>query len=171
IAVGEPILEDFLLRSAKLEADVDFDGGNALLDEAVLITADEGVAERLGIGDGLDAHSLSDGGGACAEIGFFDAVDLENLQRNDGKKHVHVDVGDDGFRWDRRMSGEVFGAEKTLFFGGDEKEEDRALKFFRMSFEARGNVHDQSAAGAIVHGTVVDAVAVDGRADTDVIDM
>jgi len=32
-------------------------------------------------------------------------------------------------------------------------------------------VHGQGAAGAVVHGAVVDAIAVDGRADADVIDV
>src|SRR4029077_13011701 len=34
-----------------------------------------------------------------------------------------------------------------------------------------GDVHDEGAAGAIIHGAVVDAVAVDGRANADVIDV
>jgi len=80
--------------------------GNALLDEVVLIAADEEIAERFGIDDGFDAHGLRDGSGARAEIGFFEASDLENFQRDDGKKHIYVDVGDDGFRRDGGMSRE-----------------------------------------------------------------
>src|SRR5256884_8530725 len=37
VAVGEPVLEDFLLGCAEFEAHIDFGRGNALLDEAVLI--------------------------------------------------------------------------------------------------------------------------------------
>src|SRR5882762_8586135 len=69
------------------------------------------------------------------------------------------------------MSGEIFGAKEALFLSGNEEEENRALEFFRMRFEACGDVHDEGAAGSIIHGSVVDAVAVDGRADADVIDV
>src|SRR5882757_1139439 len=40
-----------------------------------------------------------------------------------------------------------------------------------MRFEARGDVHDERAAGAVIHGAIVNTVAVDGRADADVIDV
>ena len=40
-----------------------------------------------------------------------------------------------------------------------------------MSLEARGDVHHESTAGAVVHGAIVDAVAVDGRADADMVDV
>src|SRR6267143_1944422 len=83
ISVGEPVLENFLLGRAKFEADVDFDSGNTLLDETVLIAADEGVAERLGIGDGLQAHGVCEGRGMHAEIGFLDAFNLEDFQGDD----------------------------------------------------------------------------------------
>src|SRR3954453_11839141 len=54
IAPGEPILEDLLLGRAELEAHVQLERGNAVADEAVLVAADEAVAQRLRIGDGLD---------------------------------------------------------------------------------------------------------------------
>jgi hypothetical protein len=171
VTVGEPVLENFLLGCAKFKADIHLDGRHALLDEAVLIASDESIAKRLRIGDGLDAHGLRDGCGARAEIGLLDTFDLEDFQRDDGEKHVHVDVRDDGLCRDRGMRREIFRAEQTFFFGGDEEEEDGALNFFRMSLEACGDVQDEGAAGAIVHGAVVDAVAVDGRADADVVDM
>src|SRR5215472_3615660 len=75
VAVGEPVLEDFLFGCAELEADVDLHGGNTFLDEAVLVAANEAVAQRLGVGDGLDAHGLGDGRGTSAEVRFIDALD------------------------------------------------------------------------------------------------
>src|SRR5260370_4732047 len=171
VAVGEPVLENFLFRCARFEGNVAFDGGNALLDEVVLIAADEEVAERFGISDGLDSHGLRNGGGASAQVGFLEAADLEDFKRDDGKKHVHVDVSDDGFRRDSGMSREIFGTEQAFFFGGDEEKENRALEFFRMHFEARGNVHDEGAAGAIVHGAIVNAIALNGSSDADMIDV
>src|SRR5580693_860944 len=120
VAVGEPVFENFLFGRAECEADVDFDTGNSFLDKAVLIAADKRVAQRLGIGDWFDAHGLGDRSGVRAEVRFFDALDLENSQRNDGKKHVHVYIGDDGFRRDGGMRREILRAEKAFFFGGDE---------------------------------------------------
>ena len=40
-----------------------------------------------------------------------------------------------------------------------------------MRFEARGHVHHQGTARAVVHGAVVNAVAVDGSADADMVDV
>ena len=77
-----------------------------------------------------------------------------------------IDFGGDG-----GMRGEVFGAQQAFFFRGDEHEQNRALELLRMCFQAGGHVQDQSAAGTVVHGAVVDAVAVDGRADADVVDV
>src|SRR5580704_5136558 len=111
VAVGEPVFENFLFGRAELEADVDFDTGNSLLDKTVLIAADKRVAERLGVGDWFDAHGLGDRSGARAEVRFFEALDLENFQWDDRKKHVHVYIGDDGFRRDGGMCREILRAE------------------------------------------------------------
>src|SRR5260370_1390878 len=69
------------------------------------------------------------------------------------------------------MSGEIFGAEKTFFFGGHEKEKDGALNFLGMRFEAGSSIQHQGAAGTVVHRAVINAVAVDGSADADVVDV
>src|SRR5262245_56115455 len=53
VAVRKPVLEDLLFGRAKLEAHIHLDRRNTFLDEAVLIAADEAVAQRLGISDGL----------------------------------------------------------------------------------------------------------------------
>ena len=171
VAIGEPVLEDFLFGGAEFESDISFDSGNAFFDEAVLIAADESIAKWLRIGDGLDAQGLRNARGARAEVGFFDAFDLEKLERDDGKKHVHIHVRDDGFWRDGGMSREIFGAEQAFLFGGDKQKEDGALEFFRMRFQAGGDVQDEGAAGAVVHGAVVNAVAIDGSADADVVDV
>src|SRR5256885_12513324 len=45
------------------------------------------------------------------------------------------------FRRSPYRRGEIFGAEQAFLFGGNQQEKDRALQFFRMRLEARGNVH------------------------------
>ena len=69
------------------------------------------------------------------------------------------------------MSGKVLGAEQAFFFAGDQDKEDRAPQFFRIFLEAGSHVEDEGAAGAVVHGSVVNAVAVDGFSDADVIEV
>ena len=40
-----------------------------------------------------------------------------------------------------------------------------------MRFEACGDIHHRGAAGAVIHRAVINLVAVDGRSDSDVIDV
>src|ERR1700739_87503 len=40
-----------------------------------------------------------------------------------------------------------------------------------MRFEVGGHIEDHRSAGAVVHGTVVDAIAVNGRTDAEVVDV
>jgi|SRR5215470_7853303 len=73
IAVGEPVLEDFLFGRAREGADVHFDGRNSFDDEAVLVASNEAVAKGLLIGDSFDVERRGDGGGAIAEVRLFEA--------------------------------------------------------------------------------------------------
>jgi len=123
VAVGEPVLENLLFGRAEHKAVVHLDGGNAFDDEAVLVAANEAIAKRLLIGDGFDAERSGDGGGAVTEIGFFEAFHFEKFERNDGEKHVDVDVGGDGCGGDGRPGGEIARAEETFFLAGNEDEE------------------------------------------------
>src|SRR5947208_2152923 len=56
-------------------------------------------------------------------------------------------------------------------FSANDKEETLALQSCRMRFQAVGDVENQVAAGAVVHRSVVNAVAVDGSADAHVVDV
>src|ERR1700746_2668426 len=60
-------------------------------------------------------------------IGFLQSVDGEHFQRDQRQKHVRVDIGDDRFRGNRGMRGEIFRAEQTFFFAAYKDEENRAL--------------------------------------------
>src|SRR6185312_7278957 len=174
VPLGEPLLENRLLGRAGLEADVQFDRRNSVADEAVLIAANETVSQRLRVRDRLDVQRPRDGNGAVAEIGLGDPLYLEDLQGNDGQEHVNVDIRHDRFRIDGGMRGKVFRAQQALLFRGDEGEQDRAPRLVRRRFARRevgGHVDQQRAAGAVVHGAVVNAIAVDGGADADVIDV
>ncbi len=171
IAIGEPVLENFLFGRAGERADVHFDGGNAFDDEAILVAANEAIAERLLIGDGFDAERSGDGCGAIAEVGFFEAFYLEKFERNDGEKHVHVDVGDHRFCGNGGMRGKETRAKEALFFGGNKDEEERAAEFFGMGFQTGGDVEKERVAGSVVHSAVVKAVTAHGLADADVVEV
>ena len=69
------------------------------------------------------------------------------------------------------MRGEIFCTEQTFFFGGNEEKEDGALCFLGMCLQVCSHIQNCRAAGAIVHGPIINFVAVDGRADAHVIDV
>src|SRR5271157_2361995 len=169
IALGQPVFEDLLLWGAGLGSDAHDHRGYSVADEVVLVAADEKIAQRLGIGLNSYALRLSNLAYAIAQIGVVETEHGKQLQGHDGQKHVDVDVGDDGFGRDRGMSGEVLGAEQALFFAGDEDKENGAAQGFGIFLEAGGHVEQQGAAGAVVHGSVINAVAVDGFSNPDVI--
>ena len=171
VAVGEPVFENLLFGRAEHKAVVHFDGGNAFDDEAVLVAANEAIAKRFLIGNGSDAEGGGDRSGAITEVGFFEAFYFEKFERNDGEKHVDVDVGDDGFDGDGWPRGEIARAEEAFFLAGDEDEEKRAGEFFWMGVETGGDVEEKSAARGVVHCAVVEAVAIDGSTDAEMIEM
>ena len=88
-----------------------------------MVAADEDVALRLGIGFDVHAASLGNLGGEIAEIGFGETEHHQRLQRNDGQEHVDIDVGDHRLGVDRRILREVFGAEQSFLFAGNENKE------------------------------------------------
>ena len=171
VAVGEPVLEDFLFGRAGKSANVHFDGGNAFDNEAVLIASNEAISKRLLIGNSFDAERRSDGRGVIAEIGLFKAFHFEKFQRDDGEEHVYVDVRGQGFCGDSGMRSEVTRAEEALFLGSDENKKKRAAELFGMGFEVGRDVEKDGASARVVHGAVVEAVAVHGFADADVVEM
>src|SRR5262252_9064721 len=56
------------------------------------------------------------------------------------------------------MLAEVFGAEQSLLFGGDGGEQDRAARLLLGLAEGAGQFEQDSAAGGVVVGAVVDVV-------------
>src|SRR5262249_21265626 len=131
----QPILEYLFFGAAELEACIQFDRGNAAPDEAVLVAADEGIAQRLWIGLDLDSVGLRGFTGAIAEVGFGQALHLKNLQRHDRQEHIYVHVGYDGFDRDRRMCREILRTEQAFFFRAHKYKKQRAPQLFWMRLE------------------------------------
>src|SRR5208282_5300156 len=171
IALRQPVLENLYLGRSGLGSHTHGQRRYTVADEVVLITAHEKIAQRLGIGLNLHAERLRDLAYAISQIGIVETEYGEQLQGHDRQKHVDVNVGDDGLGRDRGMSGEILRAEQTLFFSGDQDQENRTAQFGRILLEACGHIQCQGAAGAVVHGSVVNAVAVDGFSDADVIEV
>src|SRR3989449_10543017 len=142
-----------------------------MANEIVLIAANEHVAQWLWVR--LYAHAEGLGDFACpvAEVGFGQSLHPENLQGNDGQEHVNIDVGNHGPWIDSGVSGEVFRSEQALFFPRNKNKQNGAAQFLRMSLQGRGHVEQQGTAGAVVHGTVVDTIAVDGLSDGEVVNV
>ena len=74
-------------------------------------------------------------------------------------------------RVDRRMGREILRPEQALLFSGDEHKQQRAFQLLGMLLERRGNIEQDGDAGRVVHGAVVNAVAIDRLADAHVIDV
>ena len=117
---------------ARIKADADFRqnyiqlyGRNPVADEIVLVAADEGVAQGLRIGLYADTECLGGFAGAIAEIGFREALHLQNLERNNRQEHVDVDVGNHGLGRHGGMRGEVLRSQQALFFRGHRGEQHR----------------------------------------------
>ena len=67
------------------------------------------------------------------------------------------------------IGGEVLRSEQTLFFRGDEDEQHRALQLGLRMLQRVGDVEHQRRSRAVVHGAVVNAIAIDGLADAEVV--
>jgi len=66
--------------------------------------------------------------------------------------------------------GKVVRSEQTLFFGRDHDEQDRAARTCAL-LQAIRNVEHRGHARSVVHGAVIDLVAVDWRSDAEVIEV
>src|ERR1022692_4845244 len=67
--------------------------------------------------------------------------------------------------------GEVSRAEFALLFGRYRKEEDGALWFGAALLHDAGDLEDRGDSRSVVHGAVVNGVAIDGASDAEVIEV
>src|SRR5208282_357391 len=72
---------------------------------------------------------------------------------------------------DERMFSEIFGTEQSLFFGGDGGENHRPRWRVAGTGGHARELQKNSAAGGVVHSTVVDLVALAADIDTQMIVM
>src|SRR5207245_9643710 len=82
---------------------------------------------------------------------------------------IHVEVGDETFSRDGGELGEIVGAKESLLFGSGGKEENRPGRRMRKRLERFRENQQCSDAGSVVGSAVVDGIAVDGRADAQMI--
>src|SRR5271166_5538939 len=127
IALGEPLLMDRGLRRALDEADGHRKRGDPLPDEAVLVAAHEGIAQRFGIRLYLHAQLRCDFARIVAQVGFGQSLHGQNLQRDNWQKHVGIEVGNDGGLGHRGMRGEVLRSQQAFLFGRDKQKQQRAF--------------------------------------------
>ena len=96
VALGIPGFKDFLFRRAGNPPKLECQRRNSLLDETVLVAADEAVVFRLLIRLHLHARECGDGANVVAQGGFIETLDFEVFQREKRQIHIHVEVGDEG---------------------------------------------------------------------------
>src|SRR6266446_9243281 len=107
IALRQPVFENLHFGRSGLRRYTHIYRRYTVVNEVVLIAADEKIAQRLGIGLDFYAERLRDLACAIAQIGIVETEHSKQLQGHDGQKHVDVDVGDNRLWRDRGMSGEV----------------------------------------------------------------
>ena len=95
ISLGQPLLLGDRLRRSRHEAYLHRQRRNSLPNKAVLIAADEGIAQRLGIGLHLYSLLLRDLAHRVPKVGLIQPVNGQHLQRKNRQEHVGIDVGDD----------------------------------------------------------------------------
>src|SRR3984957_8320593 len=116
----------FLAAVGRLESRRWHNGRNALLDEGILVAADEDDLFRHRVRAFNDAYTL----GGALDDGFersvFGAEGDDVGEKKKKENLIDVDVGDDGMLRDGRIVGEIFGTEFAGFFASDGDEEDGA---------------------------------------------
>src|SRR5579871_864615 len=171
VDVTHPILANLLFGRAGRVSKFEGKRRHAVADETVLVATDEAVLFGLIIG--LDFHAEFLGGGAhrVAEGGFAEALHFEILERIERQEHVEIDIGDDLVGWYGGMGGEVARPEFALLLGCDRQKYDGALGPRSRRFQDARDLQHGCDAGGVIHRAVVDAVALDGAADTQMVEV
>jgi len=82
---------------------------------------------------------------------------------------IDIDVGDDLVERDCRGMSEVVRTQKPHFFPGDKNEEHGAARRLLETGVGSRDLEESGNAGGIVKRAMADVVAVDGRADAEVV--
>jgi len=98
-------------------------------------------------------------------------VHLDHLQRVERQEHVEIDVGHNIPERHGGMRGEIARAQFALFFRRDREENHRALQLELTLLEQARHFDDGGDSRSVVHGAVIDAVAVHRAAHADVVQM
>src|SRR5271156_437214 len=115
VALGIPRFKRLFFRCPRHPSEFECQRRYTLLDEAVLVAADEAVV--LGFLVSLYLHSRSSRNSAdvVAKRRFVQTLDFKILQWKQRKIHIHVDVGDDG-SGDSGVRSKILRTELAFFF-------------------------------------------------------
>lgn len=108
-----------------------------------------------------------------AKIGAVEACEPESSSRNRGVRppdHFKLEIGDDAGEGNGRVREEGGIPEAAYLFRAEESEDNRAFRAAASS-EKAGEGENCGSPGGVVVGPVVDAVAVDGRTDAEVVEV
>src|SRR5580658_2818977 len=120
VALGIPRFKCLFFWCARHPAEFKCQRRYTLLDEAVLIAADEAIVIGFFVGLYLYPRSCCNSADIVAERGLVQTLDFKILQRKQRKIHIHVEIGDDGPR-DGRVRSKILRAELAFLFAGDRK--------------------------------------------------
>jgi hypothetical protein len=94
VAIGIPGSKRFLFRCPFHPAELERKRRHTLLDEAVLVTANEPIMLRFLIGLYMHACGFANNADIVAQGGLIQALNFQVLQREQWKIHIHINVGD-----------------------------------------------------------------------------
>ncbi len=144
---------------------------NALADKAIVVATDKHDLLREGIGTDAETHITGGGFHLAGEAGMKGAIG-DNIQYGMKKeRHVEGHIGNNIFFRNGGMMNIIVAAEETIFFSGDDGDDHRSFGRRRQITEGTGDLQQDSHAGGIVMGAVVDGIALYRRTDAEVIEM
>jgi len=158
VAVRQPFLENFLLRRAQFESPINLHRGHSLFDEAILVAADERVAQRLRVAMGLMPFELGDFRRIRAQVRLFNPL-ISRISVHDRQEHIHVDVGTMILRAPSDETAKYLS--RDLFLRSHQQENHRRLSFSGVAFRfAAMSITARSL--TVIHRAVVNFVALMG---------
>jgi len=152
LAGGETAIHPVVARAER-------DRRHAALGEREVIGAEEVARFRLRIRRVRQAPLLGGVGQLIEQVELGTAGDGEVARRAVRIERIHVDVGHGGGERVERLGGVVLRTQQALLLGGHVEEHHRTFRL-GLAGEGAGQLDQRGGAGRVVHGAVVDLVAL-----------
>src|ERR1035437_10185401 len=171
IAVADKIVEDLVFRGAELVPELERQRRHTRANKAVLIAPDEAVLVGFLIGLRLYAILLRPLANGIAQRRFRQPLHLDPFQIEERHEHIQVDVGDNVLPLHCRPRREIPRAEFALLLRRHRQEHDRPLGLGAALLHDTRHLQNRRDSRRVVHGAVIDRVAIDRASHAHVIQV